>query len=82
MLTLSSKPINSAIELIYINAIIIIIVPMEPYKALYLPKLFTNNENANDAAKLNVVARIVPGDVNAHLSFIAGAYLKINPMIL
>ena len=67
-------------ELIKISAITIIMVPIEPYNALYRPKLFTNAEKPRVAIMLNVVAKITPGELNLHLFCMEGIYRKINPM--
>ena len=49
ILTFSSNPISNTSELINISAIKTMILPMEPYRALYLPKLLTKYENPIEA---------------------------------
>ena len=53
---------------------------MEPYNALYLPKLFTKVEKPKVTNKLNDAASIVPGDFKLHRFFTAGAILYIKAM--
>ena len=75
MLRLNSKPIRTTSELRKIIIITIITLPIDPYKILYRPKLFTKAENAIVAIILNAVAITAPGETSFHLSFIDGAYL-------
>ncbi len=56
-------------------------VPIEPYKTLYLPKLFTNNEKPIDEMMLRKVVVMVPGEFSFHLFSTDGAYLKMKPMV-
>ena len=56
-------------------------VPMEPYSTLYLPKLFTNIENPTEDNTLKKVVVIVPGVISRHLFSTEGAYLKIKPIV-
>ncbi len=53
-------------------------VPIDPYKTLYRPKLFTNAEKTMEASMLKKVARMAPGELSFHLFCTAGAYLKIK----
>ena len=55
-------------------------VPIEPYRTLYLPKLFTKTENPKEERMLKNVVVIVPGEISFHLFSTEGAYLKINPI--
>jgi hypothetical protein len=75
MLRLNSKPIRTTSELRKIITITTIILPIEPYKILYLPKLFTKAEKAIVAIILNRVAVIAPGETSFHLFVVDGAYL-------
>jgi hypothetical protein len=54
------------------------IVPIDPYKALYFPKLFTKAENANVEQMLKKVASTEPGDTIRHRFWMAGAYLYMK----
>lgn len=51
------------------------IVPNEPYKILYLPKLARKYLNPSVTAMLRIVAIMVPGLKNFHLFVVEGAYL-------
>ena len=62
-------------ELRKINVPNAMMVPIEPYKTLYLSKLFRNAEKPSVAIILRDVAMIAPGDTNFHRFCIAGAYL-------
>lgn len=73
MLTLISNPINNASELMNISAITIMIVPIDPYKALYLPKLLTNDAKPIEESMLSEVASKTPGELNFHRFLTAGA---------
>ena len=55
-------------------------VPIEPYSTLYLLKLVTKTEKANEDKMLRKVVVRVPGEVNFHCFSTDGAYLKIKPM--
>ena len=62
-------------ELIKINVPNAMMVPIDPYKTLYLSKLFRNAEKPNVVRMLKNVAIILPGVINRHLLCIDGAYL-------
>ena len=75
ILTLNSKPIRMINELIKIKVPNAMIVPIEPYKILYLSKLLRKAEKPSVAIILNEVAMIAPGETSFHLFGIDGAYL-------
>ena len=75
MLTLKSKPIKTTRELININIMKTIMVPIDPYNTLKRPKLFMKVENPIVDNMLRKVAIIAPGDTNFHRFVVAGAYL-------
>ena len=75
MLILKSKPISTTSELIKINVIKTIIVPIEPYNTLKRPKLFMNVEKPIVDKILRKVAITAPGDISFHRLVVAGAYL-------
>ena len=80
MLTFNSNPIKIARELIKIIAMMTMMVPMDPYSTLYLPKLFTKTENKREDKIHRKVVAMVPGEFNFHLCFTEGAYLNMNPI--
>lgn len=78
MLRLISKPTITTIEFKKIMIIITMTVPIEPYKILYLPKLFTKTVNPIVTRMLKKVAMVVPGEASFHLVVVEGAnrYIK------
>ena len=55
-------------------------VPIEPYSTLYLLKLVTKTEKANEDKMLKKVVVMVPGELNFHCFSTEGAYLKMKPI--
>jgi len=75
ILTLNSKPISITNELRNIKVPEAIIVPIDPYKTLYLSKLFRNIEKPIVVKMLKNVDIIAPGVKRCMKFSVAGAYL-------
>ena len=75
MEALSSKPSIRLMELKYIQSMMTMMVPIDPYTLLYALKLFTQYENPRVVANIKKVDNIDPGDSSGHFSLICGAYL-------
>jgi hypothetical protein len=73
MLALSSNPIIRTRALKYIQAIKANMLPIEPYKVLYCPKLFTKYENPIEVNSISNVATIDPSEINVNFVRLAGA---------
>ena len=73
MLRFISKPISTTIELRKIIIIITIIVPIDPYRILYLPKLFTKAVKPMVTRMDRKVAITEPGETRFHRLVVEGA---------
>jgi hypothetical protein len=73
MLRLISKPTITTIEFKNIMIIITMMVPIEPYKTLYQPKLFTKIVNPMVTSILKKVSMVAPGEASFHRLVVDGA---------